>query len=61
MDIFLSGGSILGARMTYEIFLAVMTDDFVGPDDFIPVKLEDGTRVAVRKGDVCAFCENTEL
>lgn len=47
--------------MTYEIFLVVMTDDFVGPDDFIPVKLEDGTRVAVRKGDVCAFCENTEL
>ncbi len=60
IDIFLSGGSFLGACMSYEFFSAIMTDDFLGADDFIKVKLADGTRVAVRKGDVCAFCESTD-
>lgn len=46
--------------MSYEIFLVIMTDDFLGADDFIQLKLEDGTRVAVRKGDVCAFCESSD-
>lgn len=60
IEIYLTGGSILGVETTYGVMRNIMEDDFIKPDDFIHLTLETGSRVAVRRDFINMFCESEE-
>lgn len=60
IDIYCTGGALLGVMMRYDVLLAIMQDNVVKPDEFIEIKFEDGTKGAVKKRHITAFCESQE-
>lgn len=59
IDIFCTGASFYGVKLSYAAMEIIMREDFVKDQDFIEFVFEDGTKGAVRKGTVIGFTEST--
>lgn len=46
--------------MRYDVLLTIMKDDYIKPNDFIEFEFEDGTKGAVKKRHITAFCESQQ-
>ena len=58
VDIYCVGGALLGVMIRYDVMLHIMKEDFIKANDFIELKFQDGTRGAIRKRQIIAFCES---
>ena len=59
IDIFCTGASFYGVKLSYVAMEIIMREDFVKDQDFIEFVFEDGTKGAIRKGTVIGFTEST--
>ena len=59
IDIFCTGASFYGVKLSYAAMEIIMREDFVKDQDFIEFVFEDGTKGAIRKGTVIGFAEST--
>lgn len=60
VDIYCDGIAFLGVDMEYDILAEVMQDNIIKPNDFIPIRFSDGSRLAIRKKSINGFCESQE-
>lgn len=60
IDLYCTGGAYLGVMVKYETMVQLMRDDFIRDQDFIEFRFEDGTKGAVRKGQINGFAESAE-
>ena len=59
IDIFCTGASFYGVKLSYAAMEIIMREDFVKDQHFIEIVFEDGTKGAIRKGTVIGFAEST--
>ena len=52
IDIFCTGASFYGVKLSYAAMEIIMREDFVKDQDFIEFVFENGTKGAIRKGTV---------
>lgn len=60
VDIYCTGGALLGVMIRYDVLLKIMKDDFYKQNDFIEFEFEDGTKGAIKKRHITAFCESQQ-
>lgn len=60
VDIYCDGGAFLAVDLDYDILAEVMRDDIIKPDDFIPIRLANGDKGAIKKKNINGFCESQE-
>lgn len=60
IDIYARGVDLLGVNMTMEQMDAIMDDDIVKDDYFIPFRFDNGKLGAVKKGEIQAYTETFE-
>lgn len=60
IDIFANGVDLLSVNMTIELMDAIMQDEIVSGDYYIPFKFDCGKRGAVKKCEIRAYTEHLE-
>lgn len=61
VEIYLEDGFCLQTAMTLEGVLAILEDEFVSPEAYVRIKLQDGCISAFRKKNVVGISEITEF
>lgn len=53
IEVYVGGNICYESDMALELLFSIMTDDFIGPDDFIEIGLSDGCKAYIRKKVLC--------
>ena len=59
IDIFCTGASFYGVKLSYAAMEIIMREEFVKDHDFIEFVFQNGTKGAIRKCTVIVFTEST--
>ena len=55
IEVYVGGNICYESDMALELLFSIMTDDFIGPDDFIEIGLSDGCKAYIRKRSIMSF------
>lgn len=47
-------------RISYDIMMRLLGDDLIGPDDYVEIVMDDGSRAAVRRKDIVSIEKSTQ-